>query len=99
MASRGMAGHHFNPRRPSVGVLLMSALTGLQEEIILLMAQVGDMDTDDIQARLCVASRRKFTEAMDGLKLQKIVMYRGAAADGAWRLLHNPLANNKGGKQ
>ena len=68
-------------------------LTALQIEMIELLASVGTMDAEDIQTRVCCASGRRFEAALQGLKQQGVVIYRGAAADGCWRLTHNPLAN------
>jgi hypothetical protein len=73
-----------------MGAIVM-ALTGLQHEIVALLVRVGDMDAEDIRNRLCIASTRKFDEALQGLKRAHVVIYRGQANDGCWRLVHNPL--------
>lgn len=58
--------------------------TYLQLCILELLDAEGTMDAEDIQTRLCVASARRFDEALQGLKRVGAVVYRGAAADGAW---------------
>jgi hypothetical protein len=58
--------------------------TLLQLSILELLDTVGSLDADEIQTRLCVASARRFDEALQGLKHAGAVVYRGAAADGAW---------------
>lgn len=75
---------------------MISELTVLQLAICEALISYGTLDADEIRTRVCVASLRRFEEAMDGLKRGGFVIYRGSASDGCWKCIKKPR-NTTGG--
>ncbi len=70
------------------------ALSALQVDIIALLRSNGrEMEKEDIQTRLCVASASRLDEALDGLRKMGTVIFRDGSSRAIHLLPHNRRTN------